>query len=186
MSRCLRPLDPIDAEAVASGAEPVLAPDAAEHAAVCPACGDLVGQARDLDRALGDLSGALPPLSGLAERVTRLRGFSRRERRTYALWKAPVLLAGAIGVAGLTLLLLPSLSAGEPARVGATALVPILAFARSLARWFPDSARVTPYGLEALSDALRQERALGLVSLLLLLPAGFGVTRVFGRARSRR
>ena len=66
------------------------------------------------------------------------------------------------------------------------ALVPILALVRSLGRWAPTLVRVAPSGLEALSDALRQERFVGLVSLLLLVPAAFGLRRAFARARGRR
>jgi hypothetical protein len=186
VNACLRPLDPIDAEAVASGAEPLFAPDAAEHAALCAICGTAVERARALDEALTGLAAALPPVSDLAEPVTRLRAFSRRERRTYALWKAPVLLSGGIAVAGLALLLAPSLTSVEQTGLGTAALVPLLALLRSLARWAPDLARVAPSSLEALSDALRQERTLGLVSLLSLAPAGFGLMQIFARVRSRR
>jgi hypothetical protein len=186
VNACLRPLDPIDAEAVASGAEPSFAPDAAEHAALCAVCGTAVEQARALNQALAGLAAALPPVSDLAEPVTRLRAFSRRERRTYALWKAPVLLSGAVAVAGLALLVAPSLTSAEQTGLGTAALVPIVALLRSLARWAPDLARVAPSSLEALSDALRQERTFGLVSLLLLAPTGFGLVRIFARVRSRR
>ena len=186
MNRCERPLDPIDAEALASGAEPVYAEDAAIHAASCGACGAALDRARRLTEALDGLSRALTPPPDLAERVTRLRSFSRRERRTYALWRAPVLLSAALSVAGLGLLLGPSISAGEQAGLGAAALAPILAFVRSLGRWAADLARVAPAGLDALSDALARDRSIGLASLLLLVPSAFGLTRVFARVRSRR
>jgi hypothetical protein len=186
VNACLRPLDPIDAEAVASGAEPPFAPDAAEHAALCAVCGAAVEEARALNQALAGLAAALPPVSDLAEPVTRLRAFSRRERRTYALWKAPVLLSGGVVVAGLALLLAPSLDSAAQTGLGTAALVPFVSLLRSLARWALELARVAPSSLEALSDALRQERTLGLVSLLLLAPAGFGLMRIVARVRSRR
>ena len=63
---------------------------------------------------------------------------------------------------------------------------PIVAFVRSLARWAPALVRSAPSGLEALSDVLHQERLVGLVSLLLLVPAGLGLRRAFARARGRR
>ena len=194
MNRCERPLDPIDAEALASGAEPVYAEDAAVHAVSCAACGASLDRARRLTEALEGLSRDLPPPPDLADRVTRLRSFSRRERRTYALWRPPVLLSAGLSVAGLGLLVGPSISAGEQAGLGAAALAPILGFARSIGRWAFDLARVAPAGLDALSDALARDRSIGLAALLLLLPSAFGLTRVFAisrrpwgrQARSRR
>jgi len=183
---CARPLDPIDAEALASGAEPVLAPDAAAHAASCPACGASVERAKALTRALEGLAQADSPLPDLAGRVSRLRAFSARERRTYALWQWPVLLALALAVGGLGLLVGPSLSGGEQAGLSAAALAPVLGFLRSLPRWGSDLLRLAPSALEALADALARERSLGFASLLLLIPSAFGLTRVFARARSRR
>ena len=186
MNVCPRPLDSIDAEAVASGAEPLFAADAAAHAAACESCGSAVESANGLIRALEGLSQAAPPVSYLAGRVIRFRAFSRRERRTYALWRAPILLSGGLAVGGLMLLVAPALTAGEQAGLGATALAPILALARSLARWAFDLARFAPPALDALSDSLRVERTLGLAALLLLAPSVFWLTRVFARARSRR
>jgi predicted anti-sigma-YlaC factor YlaD len=186
VNRCDRPLDPIDAEALASGAEPVYAEDAAEHAASCAACGASLERARRLTAALEGLSRALPPPPDLADRVTRLRSFSSRERRTYALWRAPILLSAGLSVAGLALLVGPSVSAGDQAGLGAAALAPVLAFVRSLGRWAVDLARVAPAGLDALSEALARDRSVGLASLVLLLPSAFGLTRVFARVRSRR
>ena len=186
MTDCLRPLDPIDAEALAAGAEPVFAADAAAHAAACAACGAAVERAASLTRELEGLSLEGSPWPDLAPRVIRLREFSRRERRTYALWKAPVLLAGALSAGGFALVLAPSLSGSDQAGLGAALIVPTLAFLRSVARWVPELLRVAPSGLEALSDALRAQRALGLAALLLLLPAGAGLRRVLARERSRR
>ena len=186
MIDCPRPLDPIDAEALAAGAEPVLAPDAAAHAAACHACAAAVESAGSLARALDGLSLEVSSLPDLAPRVLRLRPFSRRERRTYALWRAPVLLAGALGVGGLSLVVAPSLSASDQAGLGAALLVPALAFFRSVARWVPDLLRVAPTGLDGLSQAFQAERGLGLVCLLLLLPAAAGLRRVLARARSPR
>lgn len=186
MSDCLRPLDPIDAEALAAGAEPLLAADAAAHAASCAACGAAVARASGLTRELEGLLQDGSPVPDLAPRVIRLREFSRRERRTYALWQAPILLAGALGAGGFALVLAPSISGSDQAGLGAALLVPTLAFFRAVARWVPELLRVAPTGLEALSDAFRAERSLGLAALLLLLPAGAGLRRVLARERSRR
>jgi len=186
VSLCPRPLDPIDVEAVASGAEPPFAPDAAGHAGACAVCGAAVERARSLGLLLEGLAHEVLPAADLAPRVNRLRAFSARERRTYALWRAPILLSAATAAAGLILLLAPNLTAGDQTGLGTAALVPILALVRSLARWAPALVRVAPSGLEALSDVLHQERFVGLVSLLLLVPAAFGLRHAFARARSRR
>lgn len=186
MKLCPRPLDPIDAEALASGVEPPSSPDVVAHVASCPACGSVVERARALTRALEGLARADSPLPDLAGRVSRLRAFSARERRTYAVWQWPVLLTVALAVGGIALLVGPSLSTGEQAGLSAAALAPVLAFLRSLPGWGSELARLAPSALEALADALAQERSIGVASLVLLIPSVFGLTRVFARARSRR
>jgi hypothetical protein len=179
---CPRPLDPIDAEAVAAGAEPLIAPDAAAHARECPGCQGLIVAARSLSEALEGVSGASEPIVGLAERVTRLRAFSRRERRTYALWNAPVLLNIGTALTGFALLALPALTASEQVSLGAAAATPFLALARSAIRWSADLLRLAPNALDALSQGLRQDSSIGLVALLLLPPLSFGLSRVLARA----
>ena len=186
MSECPRPLDPIDAEALASGAQPVFSADAAAHAASCRACEAAVEGAARLLAVLESLPAEVGAGPDLAPRVSRLRAFSPRERRTYALWRTPVLLTGALTAGGLALVVAPSLSGSDQAGLSAALLVPSLAFLRSVARFLPELVRFAPTGLEALSEALHVERGLGLLSLLLLLPAGFGLRRVLVRARSRR
>jgi hypothetical protein len=180
---CPRPLDPIDAEAVAAGAEPLLASDAAAHARECPSCQGLIAAARALSEALEGVYQPSEAAPGLAERVTRLRAFSRRERRTYALWNAPILLTGLLGAGGLALLALPALTASEQVTVGAAALAPVLALMRSTAAWAFDLAALAPRGLQALSEGMRGESSLGIVALLLLPPLSFGLRRVLARAR---
>lgn len=186
MNECSRPLDPIDAEAVAAGAEPLFALDAAAHAAVCAACGASVDRSRALTHALEELPGPPGPLPDLAGRVIRLRAFSAKERRTYAIWRVPVMLSAALGAAGLALVVGPAVSAGDQAGLGAAAVAPLLAFLRSFARWATELGRVAPSGLDALAEALSAERSIGLVSLLVLVPSALGLTRIFARARSRR
>ncbi len=186
MTECRRPLDPIDADALAAGAEPVYAADAAVHAAGCPACGSRIEAARGLREVLDGLEGPVEGLSGLADRVTRLRAFSPRERRTYALWNAPVLLTAGLAGAGTALLTLPTLTAGEQVSVGVAASAPLLALARSAARWAADFLALAPRGLEALSHGMRDEGTLGLVALALLVPVGLALSRVLVRAPGRR
>jgi hypothetical protein len=183
---CHRPLDPIDAEAVAAGADPIFASDAATHARECPSCQALIGAVRRISEALEGLEGPPEPISGLAERVTRLRAFSRKERRTYALWNAPVLLGLGLSATGFALLALPALTATEQVSVGAAALTPILALIRSTGRWALDLARLAPNGLQALSEGMRHEGTLGLAALALLVPLSFGLKRVLARVPGRK
>ena len=186
MRPCPRPLDPIDAEAVAAGADPVFAADAASHARECPSCQGLIGAARSLSEALGGVTEAPEDLAGLGARVNRLRTFSRQERRTYALWNGPLLLTLGLGAAGFALLALPALTASDQVSAGAAALAPLLALVRSASRWAADLARLAPSGLQALSDGLRQESGLGAAALALLVPLGLGLNRVLARATTGR
>ena len=186
MRPCPRPLDPIDAEAVAAGAEPLVAPDAAAHARECPGCQALIVAARAVSEALEGVSGASEPIVGLAERVTRLRAFSQRERRTYALWNVPLLLNLGLAVGGFALLALPALTASEQVSLGAAAAAPLLALVRSAVRWATDLLRLAPTSLEALSQGLRQDGSLGIVALLLLPPLSLGLARVLARVPGRK
>jgi hypothetical protein len=183
---CQRPLDPIDAEALAAGAEPVFRGDAGRHALECPPCGARVEAARALLEALDGLSAPPETLSLLADRVTRLRTFSSRERRTYALWNAPVLLTAGLAASGTALLALPVLTAAEQVSLGAAAAAPLVGLARSVARWAADLAALAPSALEALSQGLRQDATLGVAALVLLAPLGFALTRVLARVPGRR
>jgi hypothetical protein len=183
---CQRPLDPIDAEALACGADPVFAADAALHARGCEACAASIEAARGLLTALEGLSGAQEAVSGLADRVTRLRAFSARERRTYALWNAPLLLTAGLAGTGLGLLTVPVLTSAEQVSLGAAATVPLLALARGGSRLLADLAALAPAGLEALSEGLRQDGTIGLAALVLLVPMGLGLFRVLARVPGRR
>ena len=182
---CPRPLDPADAQALASGEEPPFAADAAAHAARCPSCGAAVREAALLSEALEGLLAPAPP-AGLAAQVVRLRPFSRAERRSLALWRGPLSLSAGVFLAGTLLLALPGLSAADQAGLGAAALAPLAGVLRSCLRWISEVGRSAPEGVEALASALRQEASLGLAALLLLLPAGLGLRRTLARAAHRR
>ncbi len=186
MTQCQRPLDSIDAEALACGADAVFAPDAAFHALDCPACSASVEAARGLLRDLEGLSAPSAALAGLQERVIRLRSFSRRERRTYALWNTPVLLTAGLAGTGFGLLSLPVLTAADQVSLGAAAAAPILALVRGASRWVLDLATLAPAGLGALSDGLRQDGTMGAAALVLLVPIGLGLMRVLARVPGRR
>jgi hypothetical protein len=179
---CARPLDPIDAEAVACGAEPVFAPDASLHAASCEACGAAVAGAGELLTALENEP--MPAPAGLAERVLRLRPFSRSEKLRVRLWAPPAVLSGLLFTGGL--FSATGLSGGDRAGLSLAAAIPIASFLRSTLRWLSETAAATPRGLEALASALGGQTGIGLAALLLLLPAALGFRRVLARAASRR
>lgn len=196
MNLCARPLDPLDAEALASGAPPVAAADAAEHSRACSSCSARVSAAaalaHELDSlgGLGGLSAEGPspdpaPFPDLAGRVLRLRPFSRRELRDLALWRGPCLLAAALFFSGLVVLALPGISARAQAGLAAVALAPAAALLRAAARWLLDLGAAFPAGLEALGQAMRREQAIGLACLLLLAPVVWVSRRAFARVSRR-
>ncbi len=175
MKLCKRKIDPLDAEAVASGAEPLFAADAAAHAAACSECGAAVAEAGQIGPELSALAVPLEPPAGFASRIVRLRPFSRRERLSVSLWAGPAAFSAGLFGAGLVMLGLPG--------VGAAAVVPFVGVLRSLVRWLDELRHVAPAGLDSLSEALRQEQALGLAAALLFVPLAFGLRSVLARAR---
>ncbi len=193
MNLCARPLDPLDVEALASGTLPVAAADAAEHSHACSACSAKVAAAAALARELDSLGGLpadgpspdLAPFPDLAERVLRLRPFSRRERRDFSLWRGPWLLCVALFFSGLVVLALPGISVRAQAGLAAVALAPAAALMRTAARWFLDVAAALPAGLGALGQAMRSEQAIGLACLLLLAPVVWASRRAFARVSRR-
>lgn len=193
MNLCARPLDPLDVEALASGAPFVSAADAAEHVRGCSSCSERVSAATALARELDSLVGmpgqALPaglaPVPDLTGRILRLRPFSRRERRDFALWRGPCLLAAALFCSGLIFLALPGISARDQAGLAAAALAPSAALLRAVARWLVEFAAASPAGLDALGQAMRREQTIGFACLLLLAPVAWGLRRAFARERRR-
>src|SRR5262249_59903184 len=85
LSHCDRPLDPIDAQAVALGGGLSSKSDAADHARSCPSCQTLVEEASHLSAEIEALPAPAAP-ADIADRVIRLRPFSHRERRTFRIW----------------------------------------------------------------------------------------------------
>ena len=191
MNLCARPLDSLDVEALASGAP--VEPAAREHARACAPCSQRVAAAAAFAGELDGLGGfpapespaGLEPLPDLASRVLRLRPFSRRERRDFALWRGPCLLAAALFVSGLIALALPGISARDQAGLAAAALAPVAALVRASVRWLVDVAAASPTALEALGQAMRREQAIGFACLLLLAPVVWGFRRAFARERRR-
>jgi predicted anti-sigma-YlaC factor YlaD len=178
---CTRPIDPIDAEALAAGVEPLLTSDAAEHAQQCPDCGEKVTRAARM----AFLEVPAEPIVGpdLADRILRLRAFSRRERRDFTLWRGACGLAVLVFFAGLLLLTLPGLTVREQASLGIAALTPLWTLWRALVQAGGEAMAATPSGVQALSEALRHQPALGLGALALLAPALLGLRRALARAR---
>ena len=193
MSPCARPLDPLDIEALASGSAPVCAADAAEHARLCSSCAAAVSDAVRLARALDELGGLpgagvsrnLAETADLAGSVVRIRPFSRRERRDFALWRGPSLFAAALFFSGLLLLLLPGVTIREQEGLALAALAPAAALARASIRSLAELVAVSPAGLDALGLALRGESAVGLACLFLLAPVFWGFSGALAGRRRR-
>jgi hypothetical protein len=180
---CTRPIDPLDAEALAAGAGPVVARDAGDHVARCNSCRALVESAEQLTTSLEASVPAEGPAPDLAARVVRLRAFSRRERRDLTLWRGGLGLVAGVFLAGLLLITLPVWTAGEQAGLGLAAAAPFLALLQSLLRSITQAAGAAPVALDALAQSLRGERALGLGALALLAPVLFGLKWAVARAR---
>jgi hypothetical protein len=192
VNECRTPLDPIDSEALASGDEPVFrsTADASAHVAVCPSCAAGVERARTLLASLDAVSAGSPApgigvpkgVSDLANRVIRIRPFSRRERRNFRLWAGPAAFGFALFGTGAGILAAPGLAARDQAGIAVALLAPLAGLARALVRAAADAAASAPPAWEALAAAARGQAALGFASLLLLLPAGFALRRVLARA----
>lgn len=191
---CPTPLDPIDSEALASGDEPVFrsSAEASAHVAACPSCAAGVERARALLASLLTAptasAGLVTPSAGLpdlADRVIRIRPFSRRERRSVRLWGPPAAFGVVLFGTGVGLLAAPGLAARDQAGIAFALLAPVAGLARALVRAAADAVASAPAGWQALADAARGQATLGLASLLLLGPAGFALRRVLARARAR-
>ena len=171
----------MDLEALAAGAEPLIAPDASEHARRCADCGAAVARAATLIDELdaGKAAGAMPDLSA---RVLRLRPFSARERVSFRLWGPPLLLSASVFAAGV-FALAPALAASEQMSLLFSAAAGAALVARAAVHTLADLVSTAPAGLSAVSEAFRADRMVGLAALALLLPAGFGLRRALARAR---
>ncbi len=190
MNYCPRPLDPLDAEALAAGDEPVLAVDAPAHAAGCASCAAAVDEARALLSRLDALStegtaASSPTGLDLASRVLRIRPFSARERRDPGIWAPPAGGALLVLLVGFGLLAGTRLTPGDQAALGVSALAPLAALARAVIRAFSDASAAAPASWEALSSAARLEAPLGVLALILLAPAGYAFRRVLARSPRR-
>ncbi len=185
MSDCSRPLDPLDIEALASGAAPLVQEDASRHAASCAACGASVARARSLEGLIDAVARAGAAPADLADRVLRVRPFSRAERWSPAVWRAPVLLLTALGGAGTVLIGGASAGPREQVGLGAAMLASAAGLVRASWRWISDLSQAAPSGASALSEMLRATPA-GWAALLLLPAAALGLRRVLSRAFARR
>ena len=183
MTDCARPLDPLDIEALASGGQPPVRSDAAGHAASCASCGESVRRSASLDRVLDAAVSAIPVPGDLAERILRVRPFSRAERFAPAVWKTPALLLAALGASGTVLISGAPAGPREQIGLGAAALASAAGLARASWRWILDLAQAAPSGLAALSDGLRATPA-GWAALILLPAAALGLRHVLSRARA--
>ena len=184
MSDCSRPLELPDIEALAQGEAPPVRLDAAAHASECGSCGGRVATAERLEGLLREAAPESSFPAGLADRVLRVRPFSRAERWSLTIWRAPLLLLAALVASGGSLV---AGLAGPREQIGlaAGAVAAMAGLARAAVRWLADLSRSAPAGLEALSQQLAPTTA-GWAALLLLVPAGFALSRVLSRAFARK
>jgi hypothetical protein len=185
VNECRTPLDPIDSEALASGDEPMFrsAAEASAHVAACSSCAAGVERARMLLASL-EAGASAVGVPDLADRVIRIRPFSRRERRSVRLWAGPAAFGLALFGTGVGLLAAPGLATRDQAGIAVALLAPLAGLARALVRAAADAVASAPAGWEALAAAARGQAALGLGSLFLLAPAGFVLRRVLAGARA--
>ena len=176
---CDRPLDPLDLEALASGEPPLVASDAAAHAAGCPECARRLEIFRSLDAWLPASEPAALP-AGFADSIARLRGFSRREKLSLRVWAVPLALMVALLGASVLVLSSPVVTSAEQGRLWASVLG---AEGRSLLAWPGLLRRALPSALSALGDLARTERPFSAAAILLLLPVGFAAQRVLARRK---
>lgn len=181
-----RCLDSLDLEALASGEAPLIAPDAAEHAAICAECGRRLEEFRSLGVWLSD---PWPPeriAPAFAEGVERLRGYSRREKRSLRVWAAPIVAFCGLLASSALALALPVLSSTEQIRLWAALGSSFGREARSLILWPRLLLRTLPAGVSALGEVARGQRVFSAAAILLLLPVGFATRWVLGRRRISR
>ncbi|MFN2387103.1 MAG: hypothetical protein ABR576_12620 [Thermoanaerobaculia bacterium] len=184
---CPSPLDPLDIEALAAGADPVISDRAAAHAAGCAFCAEDIRRAQTLSGELERLDEDAPALpTDFVDRILRVRPFSSSERRRFSLWRLPLATAAAVFATGVILLGVPVLTGAEQAGLSAALLGPAAGLLRAMARSAADAVSQAPSSFDALSSVLRGNFASGLLLLLLLLPASFGLRRAVSRARSPR
>jgi hypothetical protein len=186
LNDCPRPLEPLEIEALAAGSEPPDRSDAVAHVSACPACGQALARARLLGGLLEEAAAdSVRVPTDLADRVLRVRPFSRAERWSLAVWRAPLLLLAALGLAGVWLVTGLSGASRDQVGLAAAALASVVGLGRACVRWMIDLSSTAPAGLEALSRVLAPT-SVGWAALLLLLPAGFALRRVLSRALARR
>jgi hypothetical protein len=184
---CERPLDSLDLEALSSGEKALVAEDseARAHAAACPECGRRLALFREMEAWISDLP-AVEVGPELASRVERLRGFSGPEKRSIAVWWPPVGLFLGFLAGSAALLSVPILTGSEQAGVLSAVLAVLGAEARTLIRLPGSLWAGLPGSVSAISDLLATERRFAALSILLLLPAGFSVTRLWLRRAASR
>jgi hypothetical protein len=182
---CERPLDSLDLEALSSGEPAGPTPDAAAHAQDCAECGRRLEAFRQMEQWLSDLR-AVEVGPELALRVDRLRGPSAPEKRSLRLWSPPAILFLGLLTGSAALLSVPMLSGSEQAGI-LSALPEAFGLQWKSLLAFPGSLwRALPGSVSAISDVLALERGYAALSILLLLPAGFSIARLWRRRWASR
>ncbi len=122
----------------------------------------------------------------LVFRVERLRGFSGAEKRSLRLWWAPAAVFLGLLLASAAFLSVPMLTGPEQAGL-LSALPAALGLEWKTLLGFPGSiGRALPGSVSAISDLLALERGYAALSILLLLPAGFSIARLWMRRAAAR
>ncbi|MGH9441559.1 MAG: hypothetical protein ACRD16_04745 [Thermoanaerobaculia bacterium] len=182
---CEHPLDPLDLEALASGEAAPGSPEALTHAEECADCRRRLEAFREVGLWLAEPPGtdAGPDLSS---RIERLRGFTRREKRSAGLWWPPAALFFGFLAGSAALLSVPILSGPEQAGI-LSALPAALGLEWKTILALPSSVgRALPASVAAIADVLALERGYAAISILLLLPAGFSIGRLWLRRSASR
>ena len=172
---CVKPLDPLDIEALAAGDEPPAGARARAHSEVCEDCARQIADFRALEVLLDSGRDAITVPADFFPKIQRLRSFSPAERRRLSLWASPAsllvaLVAGSAGVLSAGGALLPA--AGAEFRAAWD-------WPRAVVRAFPPAAA-------GISDLIAAQRGAAAAAVLLLLPFGLAASRLIAHRQKAR
>ncbi len=160
------------------------APGAAAHAGACPECGRRLQTFREMEQWLLDLPSAETRLDvgpDLVTRIDRLRAFSGAEKRSFRLWSSPAMLFLVFLLGSAGFLSAPLLTGPEQAGI-LSALPAVFGLEWKSLLALPGSIwQALPGSVSALSEVLAVERGYAALSILLLLPLGFSIARLWRR-----
>jgi len=172
---CVKPLDPLDIEALASGSQAPSGAAARAHVEVCEDCERQIADLQALESLLDSGRDAIMVPPGFFPKIQRLRAFSPAERRRLSLWVAPAALLSALvaGSAGV-------ISAGGSFLPAAGAEV------AAAWDWPAAIARALPAAAAGASDLIAAQRGAAAAAVLLLLPFGLAASRLIAHRQKAR